>query len=126
MPAETHWRVATCEEVNCQAFAQGWITRVPWGSPQADLITSGHTGRSYQETTGVNTADREFMFAAGQACFAATKHRLPLDKPGLFVVRDGDWRGNPTGRRRVHANAVDWRDDMGEHLGRLQDQRDKG
>ena len=40
-----------------------------------------------------------FTFEAGQQCF--TQHHVP-DRPQFFVVRDGDWRGNPTGQNRLH------------------------
>ena len=55
-------------------------------------------------------------FGAGQDCFS--EHRIPLDRDSLFVLRDGDWRGNPTGRRRT-LSPIAWRDDMGENQEKL-------
>jgi hypothetical protein len=44
----------------------------------------------------------------------------------MYLVRDGDWRGNPTGRKRQHTRAADWVEDMQENQGRLIDQQQKG
>jgi hypothetical protein len=41
-------------------------------------------------------------------------------------VRDGDFRGNPTGRRRMHASGADWVEDFAEHQAKLADQQQKG
>jgi hypothetical protein len=44
----------------------------------------------------------------------------------MYLVRDGDWRGNPTGRKRQHSRAQDWVEDFGENQLRLVDQQKKG
>jgi hypothetical protein len=49
-----------------------------------------------------------------------------LDRPELYLVADGDWRGNPTGRQRTHQNAADWVEDFGEHQLRIADQVERG
>ena len=115
-PLSTHFRRATCAEVDCRAYLGGWITRVPRGSDLAEYIASGAHGRRYIETTGLDSEGREFVFEAGQACFRASEHRIPLGRPPLYVVRGGDHRGNPTGERRIHHRAEDWAEDLGEHL----------
>lgn len=121
-PIGTHWREATCKEVECSAWAYGWSTYVDTttlnGRNQADYIRA-RSGRAFTEVTGERAGMIEFMFPQGQRCFAAP-HRVPLDRPALYVVRGGDWRGNP---RQVplirHAGPVDWRDHFGEHQERL-------
>jgi len=125
-PLATHWRKATCEEINCPAFLNGWVTRVPWGSPEADYIIAGRHRRRFKETTGIDSAEREFMFAPGQPCWRASEHQAPLGRPPLFIVRGGDYRGNPAGDRRVHVRAEDWRDDLGEHLIMIKDRQARG
>lgn len=107
-PLRTHWREGTCEEANCEAYAQGWITKIDasteLGVQQAEYIIH-HSGRRY-------TAEREgdtllvFTFEPGQKCFA--RHQVPLERDPLLIVRDGDWRGNPTGYRRLIENVDDW------------------
>ena len=70
------------------------------------------SGRKFTEQrlpTGVTA----FSFEAGQRCFRAADHKLRLEeKPEIFIARGGDWRGNPTGERRVHANGADWQEDF--------------
>ena len=55
-----------------------------------------------------------FAFTEGQRCCGSAEHRVQY-KPALFVVRDGDWRGNPTGRTRTHVRPEDWVEDFAEH-----------
>ncbi len=102
-------RPATCEEVDCDAWRNGWVTRVPFGSGLAEAVVN--SGRPYAETTGLDTAEREFMFAPGTPCFRSSTHRIAIrpDQPQVFLVKDGDWRGNPMGTRpRVHQRPEDW------------------
>jgi hypothetical protein len=124
-PLSTHWRPAQCHEIDCAAYLNGWSVRVE-GLPPQLLHTAKNSGRRYVE---VHVAEGEswLNFEAGQPCFKQSEHRVRLDdRPELYVVRDGDWRGNPTGRVRKHANAQDWTDDFGEHQQRLADLRARG
>lgn len=104
------WRPATCEQVDCEAWRCGWVTKVPAGN--ADLITAVTTsGRPFNETTEPGAAEREFLFAPGTECFRSSTHRKPVrpELPQLFVVRDGDHRGNPRGTApRIHQRPEDW------------------
>jgi hypothetical protein len=112
-PVQTHFRPATCEEVGCQAFKHGWRSAfdvsTDLGKEQADYVRR-HSGRSFKEVSqGV------FEFAPGQTCFAASTHRLKLEREPIYVVRGGDWRGNPDGFRIEHKNAQNWQEDFAEH-----------
>lgn len=118
-PLATHWRSASCEETDCEAYLNGWVTRAAT-EEQADYIRR-HSGRTFV-VVGPNT----FKFAPGQTCFAAADHRVPLEREGIYVARDGDWRGNPTGRSRTHVRPADWVDEFAEHQDRLADLRKKG
>ena len=135
-PVQTHTRPASCEEVDCEYWRNGWITRVdtstPLGARQANYIRL-HSGRRF--TTGFGLDGEEdthddvfalvmFHFPPGQQCF--TQHRVPLDRPATFLRVGGDHRGNPTGERVKHSSAEDWRDDLGEHLDKIRDQRERG
>jgi hypothetical protein len=112
LPLATHWRPATCGEVDCQTQAGGWVTRVDeatdLGQRQAHYIRA-ESGRAFtEEREGGLTV---FTFPAGQECFAT--HQMPLERPPLLLVRGGDWRGNPRGTpARVHQRPEDWIDDM--------------
>lgn len=115
--------VAACKDVGCQAWAHGWETTVDeatdLGAAQASYIR-WQSGRTFTEarTGGGLTV---FRFESFQRCFA--EHRT---NPDVFSVRDGDWRGNPTRRGRLHANGRDWIEDLIEHEGGLADLRQKG
>ena len=122
-PLATHWRPATCAEADCPHYLSGWRTIVPGDSPQAHYIRHD-SGRGFTEAPQPGGLV-EFTFAPGQRCFASGSHRVLLDKPERFTERDGDWRGNPTGRRVVHS--VDgWLDSFGEHQERLAQQMERG
>lgn len=125
-PISTHTRSGSCKEAGCLAYQHGWQTSVDesseLGRRQAHYIRR-QSGRAFKETNenGFTT----FMFEAGQRCFA--EHRISLDRPALFIVKGGDWRGNPTGiRPRRHARPEDWVEDFAEHQQTLADELDKG
>jgi hypothetical protein len=115
--------VAACEQVACPAWQFGWESKVDetteLGQQQAAYIRtkSGRTFREMKTDAGLTV----FRFEAHQRCFA--EHRT---RPEIYVVRDGDWRGNPTGRRRTHQRPADWVEDFGEHQQRIVDQQQKG
>lgn len=126
--------VAACSQVGCRAWAEGWETvcdeRVdaPYelpsgqrvgGSVQAAYIRQ-RSGRTFRELT-TSEGLTVFRFEPGQRCFA--EHRT---SPELYVVRDGDWRGNPTGRSRTHQRPGDWVEHFGENQQRAAARRAKG
>lgn len=112
-----------CEEVGCQAWRSGWESTIDettdLGQAQAAYIRqqSGRTFREQRTEQGLTV----FRFESGQRCFADHQTR-----PELYLVRDGDYRGNPTGRRRVHTRAQDWVENVQEELGRFIEDRRRG
>lgn len=112
-----------CEQVNCQQWREGWESVIDestdLGKAQATYIRtqSGRTFREMRTEAGLTV----FRFESGQRCFA--EHRT---RPELYLVRDGDYRGNPTGQRRVHTRAADWVEHMQEEFGKFSDDRDRG
>lgn len=120
-----HTRKATCEEVRCAFWREGWTTKIDTttdlGKQQAAYIVK-QSGRRFDMRRQGDLM--VFLFPAGQQCFAG--HEVSTERPPLFLVRDGDHRGNPTGRRRVHTRAQDWVEDMGEHLQTVREQRERG
>jgi hypothetical protein len=125
-PKNSHFRPASCKEVECAAWANGWQTTVnettPLGQQQADYIRR-RSGRTYKETNenGFTT----FVFVPGQRCFA--EHSVSLEREPLFLVRGGDFRGNPTGQRPTqHVRPEDWVEDFAEHQQGLADTIEKG
>jgi hypothetical protein len=112
-PLATHFRKATCEEVGCENHAHGWRLRVE-GMQPADLYTAKTCGRRYDEVQ-VAAGETYLVFQAGQPCFAASQHKVRVERPELYVVSGGDWRANPSGERFQHSGSADWVDDFAEN-----------
>jgi hypothetical protein len=126
-PVRTHKRVASCEEFECRALTNGWVTRVDettdLGARQASYIRQ-RAGRSFRETRTPEGLT-EFTFAPGQRCFGV--HYVSLDRPPLLYVRDGDRRGDPGGGRSVVVrSARDWLDDFATHQDQIRSARERG
>lgn len=127
-PLSTHFRPASCAEVHCPAHQHGWKTvideRTEQGKSQAHYIRK-EAGRKYREDKDIQGALTIFIFEAGQRCFGA--HQVRLDRPETYIVRDGDWRGNPRGTKPyVHTKAAYWVEDFAEHQNRLANEIEKG
>lgn len=112
----TQTRPATCEEVDCEHYLHGWVTRVPVGSEWEHLLQQ--SGRHWAARTVDDAGIVSYAFEPGTPCFKAEQHRVRIALP-LYIVRDGDWRGNPTGNSRAHANIRDWADDFATHQDRI-------
>lgn len=117
-----YWRVVSCADADCPQHQHGWVTRLDetttLGQQQAAYIRST-AGRRYIEARTPEGLT-EFRFGAGQACFAT--HRTRIDRPELYLVRGGDFRGNPTGEFRQHVRPDDWVEDFALHQDRIADQ----
>lgn len=124
-PVATHFRDATCEEVECPYLVHGWRTAVDesssLGQGQAHYIRTS-SGRRFTEGRNEH-GQTVFTFAPGQTCFA--QHKVPLHRPELFLVRGGDLTRS-TGEVRRHANGEDWADDLLTHQQKIADTLEKG
>lgn len=121
-PRDTAVKTA-CEQVDCDARRHGWRTLLDEGTPEGQMRAAyirTKSGRTFTERPGPGGLT-EFVFEAGQRCFADHHTR-----PEFYAVRDGDWRGNPTGRVRQHVRAADWVEDFGEHQQTVADQIQRG
>ena len=124
-PRSTHFRPASCAEVDCPHYLNGWRVRTDTLDEQM-IHTATHSGRKFQRLR-VSEYENWIVFEAGQSCFQASNHWTRIDKPELFIVRDGDWRGNPRGTdARKHANPADWLDDFATHQQKLADVQQQG
>lgn len=124
-PLSTHWRPATCAEVDCPHYLNGWRTRIETLTP--DLLRAARNSGRHYTVQQIAQGESYLVFRAGQPCFAAAAHRKQLDRPPLFLVRDGDHRGNPRGTRaRQHLNPATWVEDFSEHQQKLADEIAKG
>lgn len=127
-PLATHWRRATCAEVDCPRYLNGWKSVLDMGSQDGQNCAAWIRHMSglhfTEEVTG--PGELTFRFPAGQMCARADRHRLPIGRPPVMLVRGGDYRGNPSGFKRIFGKAEDWRDDLGEHLDVLREQQQRG
>lgn len=126
-PPATHRRPATCTEVDCPQHTNGWVSTFDPSTSQGQAqlrYVRLHSGRSFTDTTAPGAPLVELTFPAGQRCFQA--HTVSLEREPFVVVRDGDWRGNPTRRERRHVHLADWVDDFATHQQGVADAREKG
>jgi len=125
-PLSTHFRKATCAEADCAYYRDGFQVRVEGLAPQV-LHAVQHSGRKYT-VQKVAEGETYLAFEAGQPCLRAALHRVRVsDRPPLYVVRDGDWRGNPRRTKdRVHHTPDNWLDDFADHQQRIVDEIAKG
>ena len=107
----------------CEAYDRGWETQVDEGTPLGQFQASYIRQSSGRTFTELRTGDgmTVFRFEAFQRCFA--DH---MTLPERFGVRGGDWRGNPTGMRRIHVNAADFVEDFAEHQQAVKDSTERG
>jgi hypothetical protein len=118
-PVQTHTRPATCPEVGCKRYENGWKTIVPVGSEHEATVREMVTGqldqyRRHFTERRVGDGLVEFRFEAGQMCFDLLRHRKSLQRPEFYTVRGGDWRAN-TGLIRRHTKPEFWVEDFAEN-----------
>jgi len=124
-PTPSHWRAATCAEVECPAYLRGWTTTLDLstdlGQAQHNYILRNSGRRFSVIRSGPNGIMAEFTFEPGQRCFKSADHRLRLDRPELYIVRDGDSRNRTGGLRQFTGQnaAGDWKDHFSTHQDRL-------
>ncbi len=123
-PIATHWRKATCAEIECAHYLNGWRVRLESLPPEM-VHAARNSGRKFTELH-VSAEENWLVFEAGQACFQESAHKVPLDRQELFIVRDGDWRGNPTGRVRQHTNPEHWVEQMDETFDGIRTAQQRG
>jgi hypothetical protein len=125
-PLSTHFRPATCAEANCTYYRDGFQVRVEGLAPQV-LHAVQNSGRKYS-VQKVAEGETYLAFEAGQPCLRASLHRVRIeDRPPLYIVRDGDFRGNPRGTRaRQHLNPQFWVEDFATHQQAIADEIEKG
>jgi hypothetical protein len=126
-PKATHFGPATCEDVECAAYAKGWSSLIDeateLGQKQAHYIRN-HSGRSFTESR-TEAGLTDFVFRPGQPCFAQHVYRNEL--PAIFRVDGGDFRGNPLGIQPVtHTRPEYWVEDFQEHQDKVKTVLERG
>ncbi len=123
-PLSTHHRRATCAEVDCPDYLNGWQLRVE-GLPDDLLFVARNSGRKYQE---LNVAQGEtyLIFEAGQPCFRESTHTVSLERPEFFFAGRGDWRRFSHRRAQQYDKPEQFVDDFATHLDTLKREIEKG
>lgn len=127
-PLRTHFQPATCAQVGCAHWRDGWRMVIDpnteLGRKQLSYIRL-KSGRAYADVSALDSPLVTLLFNPGQRCFA--QHRVPIpEREPLLRVRAGDWRGNPGGPTRVHVRSADWVEDFAEHQLKIIEERKRG
>lgn len=126
-PSHTHWRRASCAEVDCPNRKTGWRVKLQ-GLDEKMLAFIKSCGKRYHKLE-IDATTTYLVFEPGQECFAgdAGKHQVPVGRPFLYLVKGGDWRGNPLNvPTRVHTSADSWVDDFSTHAETVLKRIDQG
>lgn len=131
-PVETHFRSATCQEVDCADYQKGWATIVDESDPDRGQMQAHYirreSKRSFRELRSEQAAIEfpqlshlgpgltVFIFAANQQCFTA--HQTRIDRPEFFTVSAGDWRARLSPKQQMRPD--NWTEHMNEGLYKLQ------
>jgi hypothetical protein len=141
-PVATHYRPATCEEVDCDAYRYGWVTVLDESTADGQIL-AGMLRRACRpvDAPAVNGTRRYvesrnelgetlFEFPAGQRCFGWN----PTPKPVTFcrstarrTTSSGVGTGAPhLGVERVHTSAEHWLDDFQANQAALAERIERG
>ena len=108
-PQDTHWREASCREVGCQKYLNGWQTVLPVNDA-ANIEYIKRSGMGFREAAEGRLT--RFIFEPGQECFEgrAGGHRILIERDPL-LLRD----------TQVMA-PLEWMDRMNDALYRLREE----
>ena len=102
-PVSSHFREASCAEVDCSHYRLGWMTVLPAGDI-ANIEAVRRTGLIFREESDGQMV--RFTFEAGQECFKGRGHghRVSMDRDPWF------WKD------KTILEPVQFVDEMSEHL----------
>jgi hypothetical protein len=121
-PRASHYRAATCEEAGCLPYRNGWRVHVDIlnEAQKHAIISSSYKFRQTDHGPGETFWD----FEPGQPCFHADEHTVPVGRPALFLLRDGDHRWSQV--RHQFRSPEAFRDASAEHQQTIADAIQKG
>lgn len=105
-PLATHWRAATCQEVDCEAYLLGFklVLDEKFHAGSIDALRTLKHGRHFEERHETE-GWIEFHFPPGQQCFKRHITGAGRDPIMLHGIN---------GNVRRHVRALDWHEDMNE------------
>lgn len=117
-----HTRQATCEEVGCLAYLNGWAIAFAMCT-EKDHFAIKHSGRRYriEELQG----ELCYVFEEGQPCFKVAEHRV-LVVPPMFYAGQGIWRGRTPKTLAPHTRPEFWVEDFAENQSTLAELQERG
>jgi hypothetical protein len=107
-PQDSHWREASCQEVGCGQYLNGWQTVLP-ANNFANIDYIKRSGLGFREESEGQLV--RFIFESGQECFKgrAGGHRVPVERdPILF-------------RNSRMLAPLEWLDSMNDDLYRIRE-----
>lgn len=121
-PITTHYRKATCVEIDCPHYTNGWRIKLDILQP-ADKQAIKDSRRKYKVE---DMPDGKWLiFEPGQPCFQASTHRIAVGRPEIYRVGRGDFRSyNPREARVLRADQ--WLDDFYNHQDKLKTLQERG
>jgi hypothetical protein len=127
-PLATHFVEVSCAQANCarreNGFIIGFDLTVPAKVAAANELAAIANRRGMKWSYEVVGSTVQFTFAKGQDCFET--HRRALEREPLYIVRNGDFRGNPRKERKVHTSGENFVDDFANHQDRLATRLEQG
>ena len=108
-PRETHWREASCREVECGQYLNGWQTVLP-ANDTANIGYIKRSGMGFKEEVEGQLV--RFIFGPGQECFKgrAGGHRIPIERDPI-LLRDSQVM-----------EPMEWLDRMNDDLYRIREE----
>lgn len=117
-PTSTHTRKATCEEVDCKHWQEGWTYDVR--QLDAELIRAIRlSGRKWREQEHLGVT--YWVFPPGQQCFR--EHRVSNDREAFHFLTPHARRLNT--RTATLMKPEDWVDHFANHQEKIKQERDQ-
>lgn len=126
---DTHYRKATCAEIDCPDYLNGWYLKIE-GTPQELLHIATHCGKRYRQgevlIEGQTQAFKALIFEAGQPCFRESTHVKSLERPEFFYVGRGDYRSFTTRKAKLFDRPDQFVDSMQTELDKIRTRIERG
>jgi len=118
-PLASHWRTATCEEVQCERYLNGWQIRKEGLDAQLLHLATHSPQRPYREVQ-VAPGETWLIYQPGLPCFEASNHRIRVEREAFYYRWPGDHRGLLPGERVYQHQRPDfWVEDFQEHQDKI-------